>query len=65
LAGCCQHCEPRRFRWLHAQGHWQLTDIYLLGLAIANRGRVATFDNTISVKAIEGASEQNLEIIAA
>jgi len=58
-------CEPRRFRWLHVQGHRQLTDIYLLGLALANRGRLATFDTTISVNAVEGAREENLEIIAA
>jgi hypothetical protein len=58
-------CEPRRFRWLHVQGHRQLTDVYLLALAIANRGHLATFDTTISLKAVEGAREQNLEIISA
>jgi hypothetical protein len=58
-------CEPRLFRWRHVQGHRQLTDVYLLALAVSNRGRLATFDATISLKAVEGAREQNLEIISA
>ena len=37
----------------------------LLALAVSNRGRLATFDATISLKAVEGAREQNLEIISA
>ena len=57
--------ERGRFRWNHVQGHRQLTDVYLLALAISNQGRLATFDSTISLKAIEGAKEQNLELISA
>jgi uncharacterized protein len=57
--------DRRRFRWNHVQGHRQITDVYLLALAISNQGRLATFDSTISVRAVEGAKAQNLELIPA
>jgi toxin-antitoxin system PIN domain toxin len=44
-------------------GHRQLTDIYLLGLATTRTGRLATFDRTIPLKAVRGASGQVLEVI--
>ncbi len=53
-----------RFRWNHVQGHSQLTDVHLLALSVSNRRRLATFD-AISLKAIEGAAAQNLELLAA
>jgi toxin-antitoxin system PIN domain toxin len=56
--------ERARFRWNHVQGHRQLSDLYLLALATSNQGRLATFDSTIALKAIDGAKEQNLELIA-
>jgi toxin-antitoxin system PIN domain toxin len=56
--------ERGRFRWNHVQGHRQLTDVYLLALAISNQGRLATFDSTISLEAIEGAKKQHLELIS-
>jgi len=39
--------------------------LYLLALSVSNRGRLATFDSTISPKAVEGAAAQNLELLAA
>jgi uncharacterized protein len=57
--------ERGRFRWNHVQGHRQLTDVYLLALAISNQGRLATFDSTILLDAIEAAKKQNLELISA
>ena len=39
-----------RFRWNHVQGHRQLTDVYLLAPSVSNRGRLATFDATVSLK---------------
>ncbi|MDO8432556.1 MAG: hypothetical protein Q7S58_09125 [Candidatus Binatus sp.] len=57
--------DARRFRWKHVQGHRQLTDVYLLALSVSNRGRLATFDSAISLKAVEGAAEPNLELIGA
>ena len=57
--------ERERFRWKHVQGHRQITDIYLLALAVVNEGRLATFDSAIALRAIEGAMEPNLEVVAA
>jgi toxin-antitoxin system PIN domain toxin len=57
--------ERGRFRWNHVQGHRQVTDVYLLALAISNQGRLATFDSSISLDAIEAAKKQNLELITA
>src|SRR5882757_316468 len=55
--------ERGRFRWKHVQGHRQLTDVYLLALAISNQGRLATFDSTISPHAIEGAKKLHLVVL--
>jgi toxin-antitoxin system PIN domain toxin len=57
--------DSGRFRWKHVQGHRQLTDVYLLALSVSNEGRLATFDATISLKAVEGAAAENLELLAA
>lgn len=57
--------DPGRFRFNRVQGHRQLTDVYLLALSVLNRGRLATFNSTISLKAVAGAQEQNLELLAA
>jgi hypothetical protein len=45
-------------------GHRQLTDIYLLGLACARGGRLVTFDRTIPVSAVKGATATSLDVIA-
>jgi toxin-antitoxin system PIN domain toxin len=57
--------DRTRIRWNHVQGYRQITDVYLLALAVANQGRLATFDSSISLKAVEGAQPQNLDLIAA
>ena len=43
----------------------QLTDIYLLGLAVNARARLATFDRSIPLAAVVGADSSQLEIIPA
>ena len=48
-----------------ASGHRQVTDVYLLGLATKMKGCLATFDRSIPVKAVVGASRARLEIIEA
>jgi uncharacterized protein len=45
--------------------HRPLTDVYLLGLAKVNGGVLATFDQSIPVKAIVGGSPDLLEVIGA
>jgi toxin-antitoxin system PIN domain toxin len=46
-------------------GHRQLTDVYLLGLAVRRGGRLITFDRLIPMAAVKGATRQSLEVIAA
>lgn len=43
----------------------QITDVYLLALACHRDGRLATFDRSIPLAAVEGATSRHLEIIMA
>ena len=56
--------DTQLFNLSHLSGHRQLTDVYLLGLAKKMRGRLATFDRTIPLKAVIGASRDTLGVIA-
>jgi len=58
-------CEGDFFQTTYIQGHRQLTDVYLLGLAVANRGRLVTFDRNVPLKTVAGAEPQHLEVIGA
>jgi toxin-antitoxin system PIN domain toxin len=55
--------DERIFDLSVASGHAQLTEVYLLGLATAMNGCLATFDRTIPVKAVLGATAAQLEVI--
>ncbi len=44
----------------HMLGSKQLTDIYLLGLAVRKGGRLVTFDPTIPLAAVDGAAPGHL-----
>ena len=46
------------------QGHRQLTDIYLLGLAATRGGRLVTFDRKIPLAAVKGATRASLEVVS-
>jgi uncharacterized protein len=46
------------------RGYRQLTDIYLLGLARKMGGYLATFDRNISLGSVNGATRNNLSVIA-
>jgi predicted nucleic acid-binding protein len=41
----------------------QITDAYLLGLAVKNGGRLVTFDRGIPLKAVRPAQRQNLIVL--
>lgn len=56
-------CEGKSFEPAYIQGYRQLTDVYLLGLAVARRGRLVTFDRGVPLKAVAGAEPQNLEVV--
>jgi len=49
-----------RFSHAHIYGHRQLTDLYLLGLAVGHGGRLVTFDEKIPLSAVHGAKRQHL-----
>ena len=44
-------------------GHQKITDIYLVGLAVRRGGRLATFDQSIPLKAVVGAEASHLELL--
>jgi toxin-antitoxin system PIN domain toxin len=51
--------------WSHVLGHRQVTDTYLLALAVQNRGRFASFDRRIAPNAVVGARAEHLVVIEA
>ncbi len=55
--------DEARFHRRVVGGHRQLTDIYLLGLATHRKGRLATFDRTIPVDTVVGASGATLAVV--
>jgi hypothetical protein len=55
--------DDRLFRPSYIRGYRQLTDIYLLGLAKTMEGRLVTFDSTIPIKAVVGATTTHLHVI--
>jgi toxin-antitoxin system PIN domain toxin len=44
-------------------GPRQLTDVYLLALAVRNAGRFVTFDSTVPLAAVRGAKRSQLEVL--
>jgi len=49
--------------WTGVLGSRQVTDVYLLGLAVRNDGRFATFDRSVPRHAVTGAGERHLAVI--
>lgn len=47
----------------HILGPNQITDVYLLGLAVKNDGRLVTFDRGISMKAVRWAETRHLVVL--
>lgn len=47
-----------------ARGHQQLTDVYLLGLAVKRGGRLVTFDQRIPLGAVKGATREAVAVLA-
>jgi len=44
-------------------GHRQITDAYLLALAVKNGGRLVTFDKTVPLAAVRGGKPENLLVL--
>ncbi|MEP7303698.1 MAG: TA system VapC family ribonuclease toxin [Caldimonas sp.] len=57
--------EPGRLRWDHVLSSRQITDVYLLALAVANGGRLVTLDRGIATSAVPGATRRHLVVLGA
>jgi predicted nucleic acid-binding protein len=55
--------DARRIDRARILGPKQLTDVYLLALAVKNAGRLVTFDRGIPVGAVRGATKRNVIVI--
>ena len=49
--------------WNSVLGSRQVTDAYLLALAVRNDGRLVTFDRGVPLRAVAGASARHLAVI--
>ena len=56
--------EAGVFEGAMIRGHRQLTDVYLLGLAVRMGGRLATFDRTIPLGAVAGATPASVAVVS-
>ncbi len=55
--------DSRQFLHTHIHSSKQLTDLYLLGLAVRNQGRLVTFDQRIPLSAVHGATPEHLVVL--
>lgn len=55
--------DPKIARVEQIHGPRQLTDIYLLALAVNRRGRLVTLDERIPLSAVQGAKPEHLVVI--
>ncbi len=49
--------------WSRVLGHNQITDVYLLALAVAHKGCLATLDHRVALSAVPGAAEKHLMLL--
>jgi uncharacterized protein len=55
--------DAARFQHAHMHGHRQLTDLYLLALAVKNKGRLVSFDARIPASAVHGATAAHMVVL--
>lgn len=55
--------QPEKVVWSHVLGSRQLTDVYLLGLAVQHKGRFVTLDGGVTLPSIPNATKANLTCI--
>lgn len=55
--------DPQRVTWDAVLGSRQVTDVYLLALAVQQRGRLVTLDRAVALKAVPGAKTKQLVTI--
>lgn len=54
---------PGLVNWPRVLGHQQITDVYLLALAVAHGGCLVTLDHGVAVSTVVGASAKNLLLL--
>ena len=55
--------DDRAFDVGRLHGHRQITDAYLLALAVRRRGGLATFDAAVPLSAVHGATKRHLTLL--
>ena len=49
--------------WSRVLGHNQITDVYLLALALAHQGCLVTLDHRVALSTVHGTSSKNLMLL--
>ena len=49
--------------WSRVLGHNQITDVYLLALAVAHKGTLATLDHRVALSTVPAASDRHLMLL--
>ena len=52
-----------KVNWSRVLGHNQITDVYLLALAVANKGCLVTLDHRVALSTVIGAVNGNLMLL--
>ena len=55
--------DPLQFQHGHIHSARQLTDLYLLALAVKNQGRLVTLDQRIPISAVRNAAPEHLVVL--
>ena len=55
--------SSQAFNHAHLHGHRQITDVYLLGLAVRHEARLVTFDARIPLSTVLGARPEHLVVL--
>ena len=55
--------DDERVDFSRVQGHNQVTDLYLLALAVEHGGRLVTFDQAIALSSVHGAAARHLHLL--
>lgn len=55
--------DDERVDFSRVQGHNQITDLYLLALAVKHGGRLVTFDQAIALSSVRGATQRHLHLL--
>ena len=56
-------CTPGVVNWPRVLGHKQITDVYLLAMAVAHGGCLVTLDHGVATSTVIGATPKNLLLL--